>query len=497
MINIFPIKHLDGACFVRKVLLWFIAIILLIGGTSIPSVQAATLTQSVWSSVVHFYNPNSSSGQLNIVYYRADGSDVATAPRTIPAHGSGSFLMADAGLETGFQGSAVVSSSLPLLAVTLKAGPSRDAYSPLLSASFISEQAGIGKFFIPLFQRTPAFDPVVGIQNIEPTPIRVDMTFYPDDGSAAILLLNDRVIPGQASVQVHASGEEFAGFPPEFDGSLVIQAVFNQSPYASARIVASVEQTQTNGWRAFSYEGSAGTATELYVPQAACLWGEEELTSQFDVQNTGSSAASVSITYYDIAGQALGTQTSTTIQPGAKVFMNTCDLAEMGGSMGSAVIRSSQPLSAITRVITTTGLMTAFTAQPRMTSGYQSGGHYRVAIPYAQYSSRENGDRAIFFIQNASDGIQSDIIANYYAEDGNLLQAQQLANTESPLPAYASTLTDPDSALVVDPAKGGFTGTVEIVSGAPVVVLVRVQRNLEVDGFTLLGEDYSGIPVKP
>jgi hypothetical protein len=177
--------------------------------------------------------------------------------------------------------------------------------------------------------------------------------------------------------------------------------------------------------------------------------------------------------------------------------MNTCDLAEMGGLEGSAVIRSSQPIAAVMRVITSTGLLTAFTAQPRMASSFQSGGYYRVAIPYAEYSSRENGDHASFIIQNASDGIQGDITANYYSEDGSILQSQQLANTESLLPAYASILTDPNNALVVDPARGGFSGTVEIVSGAPVVVLVRIQRNLELNGFTLLGEDYSGIPVKP
>jgi hypothetical protein len=481
----------------RKILSWFIAIILLFGGTSIPTVQAAALAGSAWSSVIHYYNPNSSSVQLNVVYYRTDGSDAATAPLTIPAHGSGKFYMNDAILEADFQGSAVVSSSLPLLAVILKAGPSRDAFSPLLSASFTSGQAGTGKFYIPLFQRTPAFDPVVGVQNIEPTPVRVDMTYYPDDGSAAILILNDRVIPGQASVQIRSSGEEFAGFPPEFDGSLVIQAVFNQSPYASARIVASVDQTQANEFHAISYEGSAGIATELYAPQAACQWGDGELTSLFDVQNAGSSAASISITYYDIAGQVLGVQTSAVLQPGTKVFMNTCDLAEMGGLEGSAVIRSTQPISAVTRVITTTGLLTAFTAQPKMASGYQSGGYYRVAIPYAEYSSRENGDHAIFIIQNASDALQSNITANYYAEDGSLMQSQQIANNESPLPAFASILTDPNSALVVDPTRGGFSGTVEIVSGAPVVVLVRIQRNLELNGFTLLGEDYSGVPVKP
>jgi hypothetical protein len=91
-----------------------------------------------------------------------------------------------------------------------------------------------------------------------------------------------------------------------------------------AMVVASSEETFDVGRGAYAFEGVAGGSNTVYLPSAMCQYGPSDQTSYFAIQNAASSAASVTIDYYNTSGAKVGTDNVGTIQPGNKVSRNPC-----------------------------------------------------------------------------------------------------------------------------------------------------------------------------
>lgn len=474
------------------------------------SVQGGVLSAPTWSSIISFYNPSAVSEEngMTVVYYRGDGEPIPSQPISVNGHSSGTLMVGSIVKDPEFQGSAVISATVPLLATYRQNVAGADPYSPIIYNSFAMTDAG-ATAYLPSIMRTPAYDSQIGIQNLIGSDVTLKLTFY--GGDSYETTAEGIIVPSQSSYIFNASQYITE---TDFNGSLKVEVTASDSP--TPRIAAVVKDTQGGGRRAYAYEGVAGGDTVVYMPTAMCQYGDSEITTFFDVQNVGSSTDQVFIDYYDSMGLLVAsTQYSTTVNvdPGRKVQLNPCaeDIIEqtVGKSMTAVIQSNSQPLAVVGKALSNDGLLTAFTGQtypdtgmyspfpsPLDTGGEETTNYYHLAVPYVEYSTNDKGYRTYITVMNVSGVTASDVQALYYGQDGSLIGKHQLVsdtNENMRLAPYGKRSTDPTYARAVRKGTSGFYGAVEILSDVPVVVLVRVQRAVNVNGYKTLGEDYTGM----
>jgi hypothetical protein len=232
-----------------------------------------------------------------------------------------------------------------------------------------------------------------------------------------------------------------------------------------------------------------------------CRYTTNFQTSSIAVQNAGETDATVTVVYYGYNGAVLATHAAGTVKPGAKISINTCDAkvySKMNGKIGTALIKSTQPIVAIGKINSNNGLSTAYLGQ--------TAGSMRVLLPYVEYSKLTTNPRTDLYIMNTSstDSAKSVYVLFYYkAADGTFkYQQSTLATPSAPIKPYgykSKAVTVTGAAL---DGNGNYLGVVEVISDQPVVVIARVYKSiarvykgvLGVTGITSLGEDYIGIP---
>ncbi|NPV56756.1 MAG: hypothetical protein HPY76_08810 [Anaerolineae bacterium] len=506
-----------------------IILFLLLLGVLLPApARAQTVPTPTWMTYIAYYNPRTeipeTPDRMTVVYYKPDGSDIPTnidLPFGGGPHISGRVFVGNTLHNPGFRGSVVISSTSPVVAMYREIAEGEDAFSPILYNSFSVLDAGGGKFYIPFVQKSGAFDPMIGIQNVESVPITVELTFYPAGGGAIDIDEPFRDIEAQASA-VYLGSE--LGLGATFEGAMVVEAIIKDSvPAEPGRIVAAVRQAQSGGRRAFAYEGFSGGAGAVFMPAAMCNVGTGGMTVYYEVQNTGEASTEVEVDYYNTnpaepPGNLIATQTLGSLAPGSRLQVDPCQVDGMNGRSVSAVIRASSPdgqVAAVGRAVSQDGLMTAFSGQIMMDPDmygfgctasdpeYPDNCTYRVIVPYVEYSTRSTGWRTYLSIQNILNipekpevNYAANIQVRYYGQDGSLIGTHYLATDENDntrLMPYAKRSSDPTFANVIDPSSQGFIGAVEVVSDRPVAVLARIQRPVSVPNYALVGEDYTGM----
>lgn len=200
------------------------------------------------------------------------------------------------------------------------------------------------------------------VQNLESTPASVTITFYNQDGSINATIPND---------PIGANGSKtyfpLTAVSENFNGSVVI---------TSDKQVASVSNILGNGGAAAaSYVAATTGNTTVLLP--LLMKGNSGFNTWFNVQNTGTADANVTVNYSD------GTQASKVIKPGAAQTFDQA-LEAHTPKVFSAVITSDQPVAA-TVVEESTKVMFAYSGvgagstNPVMplinanNSGYQTG----------------------------------------------------------------------------------------------------------------------------
>lgn len=162
------------------------------------------------------------------------------------------------------------------------------------------------------------------VQNLDPSnDATVQVTFYNKDGSVA----------GTASATVPAGGS-YTFFPLDavsdgFDGSAII---------SSDRDIRAIVNVLGNGLDyGASYSGFTAGATTVYAP--LLMKENSGFTTWFNVQNAGSAATDVYVSYSDGV-----TNQCTNLQPGAACTFDQGAETHASGWVGSAVITATQPI---------------------------------------------------------------------------------------------------------------------------------------------------------
>jgi hypothetical protein len=450
---------------------------------------AQNATDQTWTSSITYYTPSATSGTMTVMYY-AEGTGASYPAGDLPLdpHKAGSlFIGSVTAVPDGFAGSAVLSADVAIVAtyVQFVAGQA-GAYGRTLYTGFDASQAA-ATFFIPtlLYQRFNSTT-MIGVQNIEDTTITAVIKAYAV-GEVIPTGVTTHTIPAQASAVLSASE---LGVPSGFTGSAVVEA--------TGRVVASAQETGDNNRSAYAFEGTAQGSNTVYMASMLCNAFNGQI-SYYAIQNASTTASGdVSIAFYDTAGASAGSMAAVTVPAGGKISVNPCNEGVADNMSGSAVITSvGAPIIAIGKVKAPNGLATSFVGQ--------SAGALAVSAPYIRWAaSPESEFRAYIAVMNVGSSPATNVVATYYDLDdtsgARTAGTVNLATTSAPLNQYIKVNTNPSTAGVLETADNsfGFTptgGAVEITSDQPIVVVVRLTRQVSpaLDGMTLLGEDYNAV----
>jgi hypothetical protein len=466
---------------------------LLILAMAAPGAGAQSATAQTWTSSITYYTPSATGGTMQINYY--SGTNVYSAPSiTLQPHKAGSLYIGSvSSVPEGFAGSAVLSAEVPVVAtyVQFASGAEAANYGRVIYSGFNPEDAAT-PFYVPtvLYQKFNTTSRI-GVQNVENFDITARLEFYAV-GSPTPTVTKDVDIATQASHIFAAS--DISGLSPGFNGSLVITGWKKGDTGTPGRVVASSVETADSGRFAYAFEGVAQGANKIYMPSMQCQYRAEQQMSYYAIQNAGTTAANVSIKFYDTTGALVGTMPTTSLSAGNKLSVQPCAYGVPAGTFGSAVIESTgAPIIAIGKIGANNGLSTAFVGQAQ--------GNTKLASAYVRWAADPAQDfRAYIAVMNVGTGNATDIKATYYDGNGTAVATHPIATSSNPLGQFIKRNTDALAAGALHSTYNDFGfhpmgGAVEFTSDQPIVVIVRSQRNVSLGTVTVFGEDYNGIAV--
>jgi len=281
------------------------------------------------------------------------------------------------------------------------------------------------------------------IQNLSTTDANVVISYYNQDGTKNITDVSDTV-PAMGSktyYPIHAS--------TGFNGSVVVSSDQN--------VVAIANTLGDNPQYAASTESFSGGATSVMLP--LIMRGNSGYYTWFNVQNVGSSAASVSIEYIPGSDGSAHTEGPVTIEPGAAHTFDQRDLAALGTKfIGSAVITSDEPVVA-------TVMQVGETFKNMMGYNGFTVGSTTVNMPLIM--SNNSNYWTGFQVQNVGSA-STDITVSY---------GSNLAGTFAPVNETATLAADESVTFLQNTgqfATDQFVGSATITSsGEPIVAIVN------------------------
>lgn len=464
---------------------FFVAIVLLLIASLAPmAVGAQSADSQPWSSSITYYTPDPIGGVLTIYYYQGTSAPIITDPITLAGHKAGSLFIGNvSGMPATFAGAAVLEATVPIVATAVNIAGG-DYPRPLYSGFDLAQASQ--NFFIPtvLYQKFNN-NSLVSIQNVESTPIDATLKVYAA-GATTPAFEKTYTITTQSAELVPASD---MNLPAGFTGSAVVDA--------TGKVVAAVQENEISGRGAKAFEGLAADAgaTTIYMASMMCQ-AFAGSTSYYAIQNVGTSAATVEIDFYDKNANKLYTATGLSINAGSKISENPCKYTSsapaLQGISGSAVIRSTngQDLIAMGKISGGGLTPTAFLGQ--------SQGSTKIAAAYIRWKADPaTGERSYVAVMNVGSAAATDVKVTYYDNQGIAAATAILASTGNPLPANTKANSNWQSASGsnTDFGVSPYGGAIEVQSDQPVVVVVRVSKEVSFGSTTKFAEDYNGVPV--
>jgi len=450
--------------------------------------SAQSATAQTWTSAIQYQNPGGTSGALVVHFYDTGGNKTSTDSIPVAAHASGTlFVGSVGGLAT--ENSAVVTSSVPLVAVTRSfvADAETDNYDITLSNGYELSTAGPTVYLPTVLKQTFGSTSRIGIQNTDTAATDVTIEFYAV-GTVPPILTIPVTIPAQSSYI--ASLNDIAGLSAGYTGSLKATA-----DNGTSKLVATAEETYDSSRMSYGLEGVASGAQKVYIPTMLCEYAPPQLqTSYYAIQAVGG-AVDIEMKHYDTAtGTQLGSTYSTSLADGGKASLNPCtNGGVLSGAIGSSVVEvtgGAGSILALVKINSSEGMRTAYTAE----QAYTVVGTVNVSLPYVVWEN-PGGWKTYIAVQNLGETAAQNIVATYYDEDGNQVgTAQVLASAGSPVASLQKVNTSPASVIANPWSTGTFSGSVIITSDQPITVVARVEKIVDLDGGTItkFAEDYTG-----
>src|SRR5450759_911128 len=274
-------------------------------GTALYAPAIANNAYGGYTTGIGLVNVSAAAADVTVTY--RDGSGSIVKAQTTPGVGAGAYLGLYSGdttlaLPTGFAGTATITSSAgALAAVVNETGPGGQF------SSYDAVPSGSTTLFAPAALRNAygGYNTGMGIQNTTGTAGTVTINYYDATGTATT---STWPIAANGYVGVY-QGTDIAA-----DGPYTAKIT---STVAIAAIVNEVAHSTTSAQQSTAYNTFASGSATLHLPLVESA-GSDGWSTGEGIMNTGSTATTVTVTYYDTAsGAAVGTPQSLSLQPNA------------------------------------------------------------------------------------------------------------------------------------------------------------------------------------
>jgi len=472
-----------------------VAIALLITSFGIASAQQPAYNTPFVTSIT-YQNVGSGPATIQFQFYNERSGTPINVTRTLNAGASDSMfvggLTGSEALPSNFLGSAVLGSNQPIVATLVQIPQSSTVRNRPLSNGFSTATSNVllATVLKNQFNTTSKFS----IQNTDSVPVDITLRIYQVGNPTPIATVTETNIPpGAAKYYDMGTIPALSSFV-SVNGSATVSAV-RSGTSTPANIVGSVLELSTNSVQATAFEGVSAGANTVYVATALCQLAGTNASTAYAVQNVGTTATNVTVTY----SPGGATQTKN-IQPGAKQSFLACDVNSPNYS-GAATLTSGQPIVVIAKAFAAPSFSTAFLGEAQ--------GASKLALPYVRYTSNANfatgtRQRAFIAIQNVGTSTVNNVTVSYRDKLGNVIGTHTIPSIAPGAKANSNaTLATGDPAKLLEFGNpeanpgGGFGGgaVIEGPAGSQLIAVVRIQT-FDPNTGASVAEDYNGIPIQ-
>jgi len=296
-------------------------VLLIVVATILATSVGASAMAFTYTSGFQVQNLSSSTASVTITFYNADGSTESTVNDTISASGSKTYF--PLGVSEGFNGAVVISSDQQVAAVVNVHGDNMVA-----NASYDGVTSGSLTVSLPLLMKdNSGYNSWYRVLNVGTSAANVDVSYSDGTTSSAIIQANGQATFDQAT-ETHSAKVFSATITSDQEIAVV---VMEESPTTM-----------------FAYNGFTGGCTNPVMPLVNA--NNSGYTTGIQIQNTGSSATEVTVTYTPSAAGSTHTETKT-IAPGQSQTFALGLFSSLGEKfIGSARVTgnsANEPLVAI------------------------------------------------------------------------------------------------------------------------------------------------------
>ena len=301
---------------------------LLVTAFLVPAASAQSIT---WTSGFQVQNLSSATASIVVSYYNQNGTkNIADVSDTIAGMSSKTYFPISA--NPGFNGSVVVSSDQPVVAIANTLGN-----SPKYAASTESFSEGSNSVKLPLIMKgNTGYYTWFNVQNAGSSPATVTVQYVPGSAGSAYTAPAVTVQPGAAAT---FSQRDLANLGAKFVGSAVVTS--------SQPVVATVMQIGETYTNMMGYNGFTGGSTSVSLPLV--MANNSGYYTGIQVQNVGAASATVTIDYgSNIGGSFDPTNDTATLAPNeSATFLQAGGKWGNNKYIGSATITCAEPVVAI------------------------------------------------------------------------------------------------------------------------------------------------------
>lgn len=445
--------------------------------------------QTSFTTSITYQNVGNASSSIQLDFYPENsGTSILLNQPALPAGAGASLFVGNVnGVTPAFRGSAVLSSSQPVVATLVQVAQGNASIRSFpLSNGFTADQ-GATSYRIPtILKQQFRFNSIVSIQNVDSAPVDVTIEFFNTATGASQYSTTHTGLAAGAAKYYDLGTIADTDIPDGFNGSAIITA--------SGNVVASVMELEFNGFDADAFEGVSAGATTVFMPSAFC--GYFGLQSAYAVQNIGNAATTVEVSYRDASNTELFVQGPVTVAPGAKANFNGCPATGPSfpaGQLGSAVVTSGgQPIVAIGKAFGA-GYTTAYVGAV--------GGADTLALPYIRWTQASwvpgGKQRTFIAIQNVGTTTVSGATVEYRDKNGTLVVTHNLADIAPGGKVNSDPFNFGNGQAEFGYYEDGTFGGGAIIRAADGSQLTAIVRVVGLNGAGVQnGEDYSGVPIE-
>ncbi len=309
-------------------------IVILVLALAMVLVSSVAAQPTTYNTGFQVANQSGTDANITVTYVNQNGTVDATVTDTIPANGSKTYF--PIGASAGFNGSVVISSDQPVAAITNVLG---NGFA--FGASYESFEAGAPVVNLPLIMKGNfGFSTWFNVQNASSPggpSVTVNISF------AGTSCTHTATIPAGAAATFNQATN--ACLPTPYVGAATVTAT-------GGDIVATVLEAGTT--TLFAYNGfAAGGSTNPIMPLVQA--NNFGYFTGIQVQNAGTQATNVTISYVPGTHGNPCTQTQTIAAGASATFTNCSDMTVPQFVGGASVTTNStnQPLVAIVNQLNT------------------------------------------------------------------------------------------------------------------------------------------------